>query len=78
MNINENIIGEEIMEADIAGTYEIQVNKDSDDPDDDIPLSEIAERAEADVAETSRVQLNEDSHDSEDDLPLSEIAERDK
>ncbi|KAG5869134.1 hypothetical protein JTB14_001907 [Gonioctena quinquepunctata] len=59
-NIDENIIGEEIMEADIAGTYEIQVNKDSDDPDDDIPLSEIAERAEANVAGTSRVQLNED------------------
>lgn len=77
-NIDENIIGEEIMEGDIAGTYEIQMNKDSDDSYDDIPLTEIVERVEADFAGTSGIQLNEDSHDSEDDLPLSEIAKRDE
>ncbi|XP_072403287.1 uncharacterized protein [Diabrotica undecimpunctata] len=43
-DIDDNIIGTEGIKTDIAGTYEIQVNENSDDSDDDIPLNHRSKR----------------------------------
>lgn len=55
-NIDENIIGEEVMEGDIAGTYEIQVNEDSHDSENDLPLREIAKRDESENQKATKSQ----------------------
>ena len=61
-DIDENIIGEERMETDIARTYEIQLNIDSGDSEDDIALSKIAKRAKIESQKSTKLKLKIGSH----------------